>query len=41
MDSHWNVNELDEITDETHDGKANGNCSTNLQELCNALKYLP
>lgn len=30
---HWDVDEFDKVADESHDSKANGNCSTNLDEL--------
>lgn len=34
-DAHWDVNELDKVTNETHDGETNSDCFANLCELCN------
>lgn len=32
-DAHWNVDELDEITNKTHDRKTDDYCLANLQEF--------
>jgi hypothetical protein len=37
-DAHWDVNELDKVTNETHDSETNGDCFANLCELYN-LQY--
>ena len=36
-DAHWDVDELNEVTNETHDGETNGDCLGDLDELCNSI----
>ena len=33
----WNVDELDEVSDKTHNHEAHTDCSTSLQKLCNKV----
>lgn len=33
--AHWDVDEFYEVSNETHNSKANSDCPTDLNELCN------
>lgn len=37
MHSHWDVNKLDEVTNEAHDSKANSDGFADLSEFCTDL----
>ena len=39
QNSHRDVDELDEVTQKTHDGKADRHCLADLYELCTVDKY--
>lgn len=34
-DAHWNVDEFYKVSNETHNSEPNGDCPTDLNELCN------
>lgn len=37
---HWDVDQLDEVANETHDGEADSDCLADLNELCETREQI-